>query len=72
MPDEVIKFEVPAVYKDITFFAKLYLAILTNNLLIKLGRAHDKRIFYVNVGADAAYEQAIQNVIADSKFSCNY
>ena len=38
-PDEVIKFEVDPVYKDITFFAKLYLSILTNNLLIKLGRS---------------------------------
>lgn len=66
-PDEVIKFEADPVYKDITFFAKLYLSILTNNLLIKLGRAHDKRIFYVNVGADGAYEQAIQSVIEDVK-----
>ena len=66
-PDEVIKFEVDPVYKDITYFAKLYLSILTNNLLIKLGRAHDKRVFYVNVGADAAYEQAIQSVIEDIK-----
>lgn len=66
-PDEVIKFECDSIYKDITFFAKLYLSILTNNLLIKLGRAHDKRVFYVNVGADAAYEQAIQSVIEDVK-----
>ena len=66
-PDEVIKFECDPVFRDITFFAKLYLAILTNNLLIKLGRAHDKRIFYVNVGADAQYEQAIQRVIEDIK-----
>lgn len=66
-PDEVIKFEAQPVYKDITFFAKLYLSILTNNLLIKLGRAHDKRVFYVNVGADGAYEQAIQSVIEDVK-----
>lgn len=66
-PDEIIKFEVEPVYRDITYFAKLYLSILTNNLLIKLGRAHDKRLFYVNVGADAAYEQAIQSVIEDIK-----
>jgi len=58
---------VDPVYKDITFFAKLYLSILTNNLLIKLGRAHDKRVFYINVGTDAAYEQAIQGVIEDVK-----
>lgn len=67
LPEEIIKFECDPIYKDITFFAKLYLSILTNNLLIKLGRAHDKRVFYVNVGADAAYEQAIQTVIQDIK-----
>ena len=67
MPQEVVKFEAVPVYRDITFFAKLYLSILTNNLLIKLGRAHDKRIFYVNTGVDANYESAIQSVIADVK-----
>lgn len=66
-PDEVIKFECEPIYKDITFFAKMYLGILTNNLLIKLGRAHDKRVFYINTGLDAAYEQAIQGVIEDVK-----
>lgn len=66
-PDEVIKFEVEPVYKDIIFIAKMYLSILTNNLLIKLGRAHDKRIFYVNVGADAKYEEAINSIINDVK-----
>lgn len=66
-PDEVIKFEVQPVYRDITFFAKLYLSILTNNLLIKLGRSHDKRIFYVNTGLDAKYEEAINTVIQDVK-----
>lgn len=66
-PDEVIKFEVQPVYRDIIFFAKLYLSILTNNLLIKLGRSHDKRIFYVNVGTDAKYEEAINSVIQDIK-----
>lgn len=66
-PDEVIKFECEPIYKDITFFAKMYLSVLTNNLLIKLGRAHDKRVFYINTGLDAAYEQAIQGVIEDVK-----
>lgn len=66
-PEEVIKFECRPVYKDIVFFAKLYISILSDNLLIKLGRSHDKRLFYVNVGADAQYEQAIQSVIQDIK-----
>lgn len=67
LPEEVIAFKVPALYRKITFFAKLYLAMLTNMLLIKMGRAHDKRVFYVDVGADANYEQAISRVIQDIK-----
>jgi hypothetical protein len=66
-PDEVVAFKVPPLYRKITFFAKLYLAMLTNMLLIKMGRAHDKRVFYVDVGADANYEQAISRVIQDIK-----
>lgn len=59
LPEEVIKFEAPALFRKILFFAKLYLATLSNIILIKLGRAHDKRVFYINVGLDADYEQAI-------------
>ena len=66
-PEEIIAFKVPALYRKIIFFAKLYLATLTNMLLIKMGRAHDKRVFYVDVGADADYEQAISRVIQDIK-----
>jgi hypothetical protein len=66
-PDEIIAFKVPALYRKIVFFAKLYLAMLTNMLLIKMGRAHDKRVFYVDVGVDANYEQAISRVIQDIK-----
>jgi len=66
-PDEVVAFKVPALYRKIVFFAKLYMAMLTNMLLVKMGRAHDKRIFYVDVGVDANYEQAISRVIQDIK-----
>jgi hypothetical protein len=66
-PDEVIAFKVPALYRKVVFFAKLYLAMLTNMMLMKMGRAHDKRIFYVDVGADANYEQAISRVVQDIK-----
>lgn len=66
-PDEIIAFKVPALYRKIVFFAKLYTAILINMLLIKMGRAHDKRVFYVDVGADADYEQAISRVVHDIK-----
>jgi hypothetical protein len=66
-PDEVIHFKVPSIYRKIVFFAKLYLAVLNNSLLIKLGRSHDKRIFYVASGPDADYEQAISTVIQNIK-----
>jgi hypothetical protein len=66
-PDEVVHFKVPSIYRKIVFFAKLYLAVLTNSLLIKLGRSHDKRIFYVASGPDADYEQAISTVIQNIK-----
>ena len=66
-PGEVIHFECPAIYRKIVFFAKLYLSMLSNDVLIKLGRAHDKRVFYINVGVDDDYEQAVSKVIADIK-----
>ena len=37
LPEEVIAFKVPALYRKITFFAKLYLAMLTNMLLYQDG-----------------------------------
>ncbi len=62
-PEEVIHFKVPPVYKNITFFAKLYLAMLTNAIVINMGRGHDKRVFYVASGLDASFEEAISNTI---------
>lgn len=66
-PDEVVAFNVPSVFRKITFFAKLYLATLTNNILINLGRAHDKRAYYIETGLDANYSNAINRVIQDIK-----
>lgn len=66
-PDEIVAFKVPSIYRKIVLFAKLYLATLTNNLLINLGRSHDKRIFYVETGLDADYQQAVNQVIQDVK-----
>lgn len=63
--DEVAAFHVKPIYSGIVFFAKLYIAMLTNTMVIKMGRGHDKRIFYVNVGLDAQYEQTTQSLIRD-------
>jgi len=67
LPNEIIAFKVPALYRKILFSAKLYLSVLTNDILVKLGRAHDKRLIYVNIGLDENYEQAISKVLQDIK-----
>lgn len=67
LPEEVVHFKVNSIFENIVFFAKIYLAVLTNNVIIKLGRGHDKRIFYVNAGVDNNHEQAIMKVIQDVK-----
>ncbi len=66
-PDEVVHFQVDPVYRDIVFFAKLYLAMLTNYMIINIGRGHDKRVIYVQAGLDDQYEQAVTNVIESIK-----
>jgi hypothetical protein len=67
LPSEVVHFKTKSIYSNIVFFAKLYLANLTNIVLIKLGRGHDKRVFYVNAGLDNNHEQAIAKVVQDVK-----
>lgn len=64
---EVCVWECESIFEKIEFFAKLYLTVLTNDILLVLGRSHDKRVFYVNMGEDKDYEQAIQNIIRDIK-----
>ena len=66
-PDEVIHFAADPVYKNITFFAKIYLAMLTNMIVINMGRGHDKRVFYVQTGLDEQFESAISNTIESIK-----
>lgn len=66
-PDEVIAIKTEPIFKNIVFFAKIYMAVLTNMILIKMGRAHDKRVFYVEVGLDNNAEQAVSRVIQDIK-----
>lgn len=66
-PDEVVHFKVDPVYKNIPFFAKLYLAMLTNMVIINMGRGHDKRLFYVQTGLDEQFEAAISNTIESIK-----
>jgi hypothetical protein len=66
-PDEVIHFKVDPVFKNIPFFAKIYLAMLTNMVIINMGRGHDKRVFYIQTGLDEQFEAAISNTIESIK-----
>ena len=67
LPEEVVHFHCPSIFEKCIFFAKIYLAILTNTVVIKMGRGHDKRIFYVMAGADSNHEQAILKLVQDVK-----
>ncbi len=66
-PDEIVAFKVPPLYRKIVFFSRLYLAMLTNIILIKMGREHDKRVYYLDVGPDGDADQTISKFIQDIK-----
>lgn len=66
-PDEIIHFKVPSIYRKVLFFAKLFIATMANEILIKMGRGHDKRIFYIEMPPDANVEQAVIQVVQDIK-----
>lgn len=66
-PEEVVHFECEPIFKNIVFFAKLYLAQLTNMIVIAMGRGHDKRMINVVTGLDSEAEQAVSNVIESIK-----
>ena len=69
MPDEVVHFKTKSLFKDSQYFGKLYLATLTNIILIKLSRGRDTRIVTVEMGLDSNYEQSIQKAIESLKTS---
>ena len=67
MPDEVVHFHTKSLFQDSQYFGKLYLATLTNIILIKLSRGRDTRIVTVEMGLDSNYEQSIQKAIESLK-----
>lgn len=66
-PEEIIEFAPGSIFENAVYIAKIYLATLTNDIIIKLGRGHDKRIFYVSTGIAKDYEAAIQKTVEDIK-----
>lgn len=56
-----------SILKDIVFTAKLYLSILTCNLMMKLTRSQDHRSFYIETGLSEDIEGTINAFIRDIK-----
>ena len=72
-PNEVIHFGSgsgdyhDSIYKNILFAAKLYLAVLTSQVMLRLVRSPEKRAFYVEVDLDNDTEAVVQQFMRDIK-----
>jgi len=56
-----------SILKRILFPAKMYLAVLTSTLMLKLIKSPDKRIWYVQTGLDNQLELTVQNFVRSIK-----
>jgi len=73
-PDEVEHFKIggeddygESIFKDILFTAKIYLSVLTTQLMMKVSRSADHRAFYIETGLSEDVEQTIQSFVRDLK-----
>lgn len=66
-PKDIVKFEAKPLFRNITFFAKLYLAMLMNMMVINLNRRHDKRVIRVISGLDDEDEETANMVLESIK-----
>jgi len=64
--DDEVEYGV-SLYKDILFTAKIYIAVLTSTLMIKIVRSPDKRIWYLDVGLEKDQEEVINSTMSDIK-----
>jgi len=56
-----------SIYKSILFSAKLYLAVLTSQVMLRLVRSPEKRAFYIEVDLDNDTEAVVQQFMRDIK-----
>lgn len=61
--DDIIETRVKPLFEGSEYFAKLYLAELTNNITISLGRGMDRRMIKVPFGMDDDMYQTVQDAI---------
>ena len=54
-----------SIFEPILFLAKIYLSVLISNLMLKITRGTDKRLFYVEIGVENDDEDEVQAVIRD-------
>jgi len=72
-PNEVIHFGqgtedyYDSIYKSVLFSAKLYLAVLTSQVMLRLVRSPEKRAFYIEVDLDNDTEAVVQQFMRDIK-----
>jgi hypothetical protein len=67
-PSAVVHFDMgESIYKKILFVAKLYLAVLTSQLMAKLVRSSEKRVFYIEVGLDNDAQNSVQSFVRSVK-----
>jgi len=72
-PNEVIHFGsgsgdyYDSLFKNVLFSAKLYLAVLTSQVMLRLVRSPEKRAFYVEVDLDNDTEAVVQQFMRDIK-----
>jgi hypothetical protein len=75
-PDEVVHMTIDeneetgygtSKFKKILFTAKLYLAVLTCTLMMKISRSADRRTFYIETGLSKDVEGIIQGFVRDIK-----
>jgi hypothetical protein len=65
--DDIIATSVKPLFEGSEFFAKLYLAELTNNITISLGRGMDRRMIKIPFGLDDDMYQTTQDAIRTFK-----
>jgi len=72
-PNKVIHFGIgedtykDSIFKPILFQAKLYLAVLTSQVMLRLVRSPEKRAFYIETDLDNDTEAVVQSFIRDTK-----
>src|SRR5690606_13939933 len=64
-PDDVIEFKRTdgSILKNAVFFAKLYLLMVINNILIKVRRGSDRTVFFVDNGLSNDVEGSVMEAI---------